>query len=262
MRNHAIHALIFAAALLLIPGISAQIPTAVEKVNITPPNYKVPQLLEVSNDTLAATQVTLIDLIRVEYDYPPDRIFGLTQDQRDTRFDVAAKIDPPGVANPEHDPHARKFLIHALLRNCFSLVAHEAQVDVTFEQLIAIPNATKPIPCLPRRHRSTDAGNHPTTECMTTSSVAARLSHTLHVEVDDRANLPTAFAMDLNWSSDPIPFPKNPGDQPQLPHGLETALQNVGLTLIPSRKREPVLIIDSAGFPAIIEATKASSDGQ
>lgn len=255
--------LLLTAALLAPCAVSSSaqgVPTAYDYTNITPPNQKVSRLLENSNDTIAAAHITLLDLITLEYPYRPEDIFGLTEDQRTTRFDVAAKIDPPGVPNPEHAPLAYKFTIHALLRNHFLFVAHEAQEDVTFEQLMVIPNGPKPGPCLSRRARL--AGNHPASICTSTSALAARLSHDLHIEVDDKANLPAAFAMDPNWSSDPVAFRKTPGAQPQLPQGLETALQTVGLTLVPSHKREKVLIVDSVGFPAIIYETKAATDSQ
>lgn len=261
MRQLDANALFLAAALLLSCSISAQVvPTALDTTSITPPNYKVPRLLEGSNDTIAAAHITLLDLITIEFPSSSNYVYGLTEEQRTARFDVVARIDPPGVSSPEHDPHAYKFMIHALLRNHFNLVAHESMEDVTFEQLMVTPNGAKPAPCLPRRARI--ASNHPTSECTTTSGLAARLSHELQIEVDDRANLPGAFALDLNWPSEPVPFPKTPGAVPQLPQSLQTALIRLGLTLVPSKKPEKVLLIDSVGFPAILEATKASTDSQ
>ena len=102
MRNHAIHALFLAAALLAVcaSNTSAQVPTAFDDTSIKPPNYKVPRFLEGSLDTIAAAHITLIDLITIEYPYSPDNILGLTPEQRNTRFDVVAKIDRPAFPTP------------------------------------------------------------------------------------------------------------------------------------------------------------------
>ena len=52
MRNPPTHALFLAAPFCAMAISSpAQVPTAVDKVNITPPNYKVPHFLEGSQDT-------------------------------------------------------------------------------------------------------------------------------------------------------------------------------------------------------------------
>ena len=177
MPNHAANALFLAAAVLLSSsGIAAQVvPTALDKVSITPPNYKVPHFLEGSQDTIAAAHITLIDPITIEYSYPPDKIIGLTPEQRATRFDVVAKIDPPGVPDPAHNPHAYSFMIDALLKNHFRLVVHEN--DKPFEQLMLTSNGTKPAPCPPRGSESTDnTTDRIASSCVTMDEFALRLS--------------------------------------------------------------------------------------
>jgi uncharacterized protein (TIGR03435 family) len=255
MRNHAIHAL-FVAATLLAPctGSSAQVvPTALDRVNITPPNYKVPHFLEGDHDTIAAAHITLLDLLTIEYPYSPDHIIGLTPEQRNTRFDVVAKIDPPGVSDPEHDPRAYKFMIDALLKNHFRLVVHET--DKPFEQLMVASDATKPGPCPPAGSPSTIVS-----ECLTMDEFAARLSNEVHVDVVNRTNLSGTFAIGFNWLSGLIVPPPAAGRLPRLPQSLRTGLRaSLGLMLMPGQNQNKNLVVDHVEFPVILELTRTAT---
>lgn len=257
MRNHAIHALFLAAALLLLSSrASAQVvPTALDQVNITPPNYKVPRFLETSLDTLAAAHVTLIDLITLKYPYSPDHIIGLTPEQRTTRFDVVAKIDPPGVADPAHNPHAFQFLIDALLKNHFRLVVHES--DKPFEQLL-ISNPAKLPPCPAAASPSTSDSSHPTIPCITMDEFATRLSTELNVRVENRTNLSATFAIGFNWSGPPVVIR---GKLLRLPPSLEPALNTgLGLTLVPGQPgQNKNLVVDHVELPSIIQLTRSAT---
>lgn len=253
MRNRATHALFLAAALLLSINTLAQVvPTAYDKTSITPPNYKVPPFLEGSLDTIAAAHITLIDLIRIEYPYSPEHIIGLTPEQRNTRFNVVAKIDPPGVPDPEHNPRAYSFMIDALLKNHFRLVVHET--DKPFEQLMVVLNGTKPGPCLPANSPSTTAS-----ECLTMDQLAARLSSELHVEVNNKTNLPGTFAIGFNLSGFTVTS-NSRGGLPRLPQGLQTALAaSLGLRLVPGQSQNKDLIVDHVEFPTVLELTRTAT---
>lgn len=251
MRNHAAHALFFATALLLpyTDSILAQVPTALDNTKITPANQNVGKLLELSNDTIAGAQVTLLDLLKIEYQLP---IHGLTHEQETTRFDVTARIDPPGIADPVHNPRARTFLIDALLKNHFQLKAHEAMVDVTTEQLIVSPGGIKltpapaavparcPCPRSPRPNRARDG-------TISMSGLARRLADQFHIEVVDRTNVQGNFITDLNW------LPKLDATPQSVEQVLRPALEtHLGLTLLPIRRQEKAIIIDNIELPASV----------
>jgi uncharacterized protein (TIGR03435 family) len=263
MRNHAARALFLAAALLLLSnGTSAQVPTAYDYTSIKPPNQKVPHFLEGSLDTIAAAHITLLDLITIEYPYSPDRIVGLTPEQRNTRFDVVAKIDPLGVPDPEHDPHAYRFMIDALLKNHFRLIVHEN--DKPFAQLMVIGNATKLASCPPAGSPSTTAtSNHIASECITMDEFATRLSNQLNIQVVNQTSLPGTFAIALNWTPAPIVPSTARGGFLRLPPSLLAALRgDLGLALVPStseQNRNKILVVDHVEFPVILELTKAST---
>jgi len=249
MRNHAANALFHAAAFFLLPNLSAQVvPTALDQVNITPPNYKVPHFLEGSQDTIAAAHITLIDLVTIEYDYSPDKIIGLTPEQRNTRFDVVAKIDPPGVADPVHDPHAYSFMIDALLKNHFRLVVHET--DKPFEQLL-VSDAAKLPPCAPANSSS------PAIACITLDEFATRLTKELNIRVENMTHLPGTFAIGFHWTGAPIVIR---GNLLRPPPGLQPTLNNaLGLTLIPGRSQQKLLVIDHVEFPIILNETRTAT---
>lgn len=258
MRNPPTHALFLAAILLAPCAISspAQVPTAFDQVNITPPNYKVPHFLEGSQDTIAAAHITLIDLITIEYRYPPDHIIGLTPEQRTTRFDVVAKIDPPGVPDPPHDPHAYSFMIDALLKNHFRLTVHET--DKPFEQLMVIPNAAKVPPCPPDSPSSTSDSNHSAIPCITMDEFATRLSNELNIRVANTTNLVGTFAIDFNWGGAPVMVR---GNLLRLPPSLQPTLNSaLGLTLTPGRGQGKFLIVDHVEFPVILEETRTATN--
>ena len=258
MRNHAIHALFLAAALLAVcaSNTSAQVPTAFDDTSIKPPNYKVPRFLEGSLDTIAAAHITLIDLITIEYPYSPDNILGLTPEQRNTRFDVVAKIDPPGVPDPEHNPHAYAFMIDALLKNHFRLAVHET--DKPFEQLMVILNAAKVPPCPPDSSSSTSDSNHSAIPCITMDEFAMRLSNELNIRVVNTTNLVGTFAIAFNWGGAPVTVR---GNLLRLPPSLQPTLNSaLGLTLVPGRGQGKFLIVDHVEFPTILEETRTATN--
>jgi uncharacterized protein (TIGR03435 family) len=261
MRNQPAYALLLATALLLPSLAAAQVPTAVDEFHISPPNTEVLRLVEDNRDAIAAAHITLLDLIRLQYpQYAPDHIIGLTPQQRSTRFNIVAKIDPPGVRDPEHDPHARIFMIDALLKNHFHLVVHET--DKPYEQLIAVANGTKPAPCPPSESYSTTLNSAPApTGCITMDEFATRLSNPLHIQVINATDLTGTFALAFNWSLlGLVPHPSR-GHLPFLPPALLTSLQtNLGLTLVPvPANRSKTLVVDHAELPTILEQTGAAT---
>lgn len=259
MRTQSARALFLAAIplALCVTGISAQVATAYDYTSIKPPNPKVPRFLEGSLDTLAAAHITLIDLITIKYQYSPDKIVGLTPEQRTTRFDVVSKIDPPGVADPVHDPHAYSFMIDALLKNHFRLVVH--QTDKPSAQLVLSSNPPK-LPACPPDNSSSTTGDHPAIPCITLDEFATRLSNELHIQVLNLINLPGTFAIGFHWAGPPIAVR---GNLPRLPPALLLALNTgFGLTLLPAPANGKVLVVDHAELPTILEETRAATDNQ
>lgn len=270
MRNRAIHVLFLTSLLLSCArNTFAQVPTAFDNTSITPANEKVGKLLELSNDTIAGAQTTLPDLLFYEYHYRLDHIHGLTREQETTRFDVTAKIDPPGVSDPVHNPKAQAFVIDALLKNHFHMKAHEAMIDVTSEHLLVAPggikfNPTPPppprsvlCPC-PRKERAPN--NAPVTrnlkdERTSMSGLARQLSDESHIEVVDRTNLQGDFIVDLSWLPS---LNVTPQTAEQV---LRTALQtHLGLTFLPMRSQEKVIVIDYIELPASVIWLPPASD--
>jgi uncharacterized protein (TIGR03435 family) len=239
MRNKPVHALFLAAVLLAscAGNASAQVPTAFDNTEITPANKNVGWLLELSNDTIAAAQITLLDLLKIEYHYP---IHGLTREQLTTRFDVVAKIDPPGVSDPVRNPKAQAFLIDALLKNHFHLKAHQAMIDVTTQQLIALPDNTKLTPSSPHcpcSHAITVSSNHLKAERILMPVLAAKLSKELGIEISDATNLKGNYSIDLTWSTQASASPQPPE-------------QLLRLTLVPAHSKELGIMIDYVDLPA------------
>lgn len=255
MRNANTCALYLAAALFLPCPRSglAQVPTALDQVSITPPNYKVPHFLEGSRDTLAAAHITLIDLTRIEYHYSPEHITGLTAEQRNTRFDVVARIDPAGVLDPEHDSHANSFMIDALLKNDFRLVVHET--DKPFEQLI-VPSGKKVGACPPPDSPSTTGSSNPIAgQCITMDEFASQLSNEFHIEVVNGTNLPGTFPIGFYR-----PLVASNARGIRLTQSLQVALSaDLGLMLIHGQNQGKDLVVDHVEFPAIIELTKTAT---
>ena len=253
MRNHAVHALCFTAALLTscARNISAQVPTAFDNTRITPANEKVGKLLEVSNDTIAAAQITLLDLLKVEH---PGRIVGLTDQQENTRFDVTARIDPPGVADPVHNRNAQTFLVDALLRNHFAMKAHEGMVDITTERLVVAPGGIKFSPA-PARATAACAcpttprirGHHLDNGHLYMSGLAHELSDQFHIGVEDSTNLQGAFGINLDWLTTLNITPQTA--EQVLSKALQTHL---GLTFIPTHRQEKAFIVDYIEIPASV----------
>jgi uncharacterized protein (TIGR03435 family) len=251
MRNHAAHALFLAATLLAScpRNTSAQIPTAFDNTSITPANEKVGKLLELSNDTIAAAQITLPDLLQIEFG---GRIVGLTDEQQTTHFDVTGKIDPPGVSDPVHNPKARAFTLDALLKNHFHMKAHDGMVDVTTEHLIVggggikFTPAPTPVRCpCPRPIRTPNS--HINSGHLSMSSLAHLLSDEFHIGVVDSTGLQGTFVIDLDWLSKLNVTPQT--TEQVLRPALETHL---GLTLAPTRSQEKATIVDYIEIPASV----------
>lgn len=264
MRNHAGHALLLATALLAFcAGTAAQVPTAFDNTRITPANPNVGKLLELSNDTIAAANIALLDLLRLKA-YEPIR--GLRQDQLKIRFDITGRIDPPNVPNPEHDPHASQFLLDALLKNHFRLAAHEAQEPDNVQELVVAPvgikfhpSTTTPDCACSGSHSVVITENHLTSSHISMSGLAARLSHELHLQIQNNTNLQGTWVIDLKWSPEavapafppgvlaPLPSPSAQPPEDFLRKALESQL---GLTLQPSKRLQRVLVIDNIELPA------------
>lgn len=228
--------LLLAVAILTLPvGIHAQVPTAYDYTRVTPPNRNVGKLLELSNDTIAAAQITVLDLLTIEFPrYTTDYIRGLTDEQRTARFDVVSKIDPPGVTDAVHDRNASRFLIDALLKNHFRLAAHEALEDETTEDLLAIPNRPRPTPC-PR---------HSSQGCISMQILASRLSDELHTKVVNKTDLGGTYVVAFNWS------PQDGASREPLDQLISTSLaKQIGVWLSPSRRRVNVVIVDHIEIP-------------
>ena len=277
MRNHAANALFLATALLALcaTNTSAQVATAYDYTSIKPPNQKVGKLLELSEDTIAAAQITLLDLLTYAYDYQPDHIVGLTQEQLTTRFDVVAKIDPPGVSDPVHNPRAQTFLLDALLKNHFRLKAHQGMVSIDTGQLISL-SSTKLTPSPPPPPRCPCPKTVKTTKAILTSdrvkddyismpALAVQLSKELKIQISDRTNLPGTYSIDLNWSTEALARLQPPGLFPPpstlpIEQRVRQALQTqLGLMLVILSHQEKALIIDYVELPVIIEATRAAT---
>jgi uncharacterized protein (TIGR03435 family) len=262
MRNQPVHALFLTAVLLELSGrsFSAQVPTAFDNTEITPPNKNVGGLLEQSDDTIAAAQITLLDLLKLKYGNGI-RIVGLTHEQETTRFDMVTKIDPPGVSDPVHNPKAQTFLIDALLKNHFNLKAHEGLIDITTQQLIALPDNTKLTPSPPRcpcSYKIIVTSDHVKGERIIMPVLAAKLSKELGVEIHDQTNLTGTYSIDLDWSPEALarlqplgllPPPYSQSPEQLLRQALETQL---GLTLLPTHRQELGVIIDYVELPASV----------
>jgi uncharacterized protein (TIGR03435 family) len=262
MRNHVAHAL-FLTTVLLAPcanSTCAQVPTAYDYTRITPANPRVGKLLELDNDTIAAAQITLLDLLNVEFRYP---IRGLTPEQLATRFDVVSKIDPPGISSPEHNPHAQTFVIDALLKNHFQLKAHQAVEEVTFQELRSNPASGikftfSQAPCAGTSE--IDTSNHIASQRMSMSRLATLLSKQLHAYVRDQTDLPGRYVIDLNWSQEAVALHLPPQAAPQLSvrlpsmssqELLQLALSSqLGVYLSPGHETKTVVIIDYIELPA------------
>lgn len=253
MRTRSTHALSLAAVLLApcAGNTSAQVPTAFDQTKITPANEKVGKLLELSNDTIAAALITLLDLLKMEY---RGRIIGLTDQQEKIRFDVVARIDPPGVPDPAHNQHAQAFLVDTLLKNHFNMKAHEGMVDITTEHLVVAPGGIK---FTPAPARATAACACPTPTRVPShhldnghvfmSSLAHQLSDEFRIEVSDNTNLQGAFAIDLDWLAKLNITPQT--TEQVLTKALETHL---GLTFTPTHRQEKAFIVDYIELPASV----------
>ncbi|HTV08804.1 MAG TPA: TIGR03435 family protein [Candidatus Aquilonibacter sp.] len=264
MRNHATQALFLATALLAprVGRIYAQVPTAVDTIRITPANTGVPKLLEFNRDSIAAANISLLDLLELEYRYP---LRGLRQDQLAHRFDITGRIDPPGISDPEHDPHAYRFLLDTLLKNHFDLVAHQALEAGTAQELVIASGGIKFRPsnsmphCRCDRRSTVVSENRLTSSYISMSTLAARLSQELHLQIRDTTGLQGAFVIDLKWPPEAVAPALPPGVLPPLPRPLtqtpedflRKALETqLGLTLRPTQTKQLVVEIDNIETPA------------
>lgn len=272
MRNHAIHALFLTAALALCSvWASAQVATAVDTIHVMPANVNVPKLLQRNRDTIAAASVTLLDLLELKYGR---EIRGLTQEQQTTRFDITGKIDPPGVSDPEHNPHAQDFLLDALLKNHFHLKAHDALEDVTFKWLSVIPTGTKFTQSPPGcpTSRDIDTSSHIASQDMSMFSLTKQLSKDLHTEIKDTTNLRGSYVINLDWSPEGVVSHLPPSTTAQFASHLslmssedllQFALQTqLGLMLVTAHSQKRVTIIDYIELPASVIWLQPKPDSQ
>lgn len=241
----------------VLPVPPAQSPPAAAK----PPDYDVVTVrinksasgsvdTDVDNDTYAATNVTLKDLLEQAYDIREDLISGVPSALDSVRFDVRAKIVDPDLAALRKltDPQRRAMLMPILIGR-FHLKAHTVTRTLPVYDLTVLKGGPKFSPSPDQTSQDESTGVHNTAftaRNMPMAIFAKTLSHQLHRTVIDKTGLTGIYDLDLKWTGDDVANP-----DPSAPPGFFTALEEqLGLKLKPGKGPVQTLVVDHVEMPS------------
>jgi len=216
---------------------------------------------------LAATAITVAQLIRNAYRIQPYQLLGAPAWLSTRRYDVAAKADGPPYPT-------QQALVRALLEDRFHLAARNEPRDMPIFALVLARREAKPegklgpqltgssFDCaalLAGPHAPPEPGRTPNCatrigpgtlsgKAISMAQLAAGLSPFAGRFTVDQTGLSGVFDVELTWTPEQTPSP----DASQAPSGASifTALQEqLGLKLTNDRGSVPVLVIDHIEEP-------------
>jgi uncharacterized protein (TIGR03435 family) len=200
-----------------------------------------------------AVDVPLEAIIDAAYDIKPDQIVGLTGPVTSARFDITAKMLPPGAAAPamlpSGDLEARVVLV---LEDRFHLKAHvEPRVKPVYDLVIAKGGPKIKLSQDEIHFSNCQAVRQGTNKAIygrncSMADVASELSDGVDRKVIDKTGLAGHADITLKWSDD-VALTQGDADAISIFTAIE---EQLGLKLQPSKGPIDTLVIDHVEMPS------------
>ncbi len=222
------------------------------------PNPQGPGSMSVSTnlDVYAATNLSLIDLLRNAYDLRPGMLSGEPKWAESTRFDIRAKIlDATAEQLKKLTQEDRKRMLRVLLADRFHLVTHYEVKTLPVYDLLPLKSGAK-VTAIEPEHRidafknmspeSMSVGNgHLIGHYLPMKSMTDFLSGEVNRPVLDKTSMDGRYNFELNWKQDDAPATDD-STAPPLFKALE---EQLGLHLDAAKEPVQTLVVDHVEMP-------------
>lgn len=199
------------------------------------------------------TNMLLESIVEFGYDVKENQIVGLTGPVSSARFDIEAKVLPPGDGPPHMLPTRNlQAMIILLLQDRFHLQAHlQPKTMPVYDLVVAHGGPKLKLSEDEVKSSNWNINGESTTKVLSgkacnMTDLAAVLSDEVHRKVIDKTGLPGRADMILKWS-DEVAM-----EQGSNTISIFTALEEqLGLKLVPSKGPVDTLVIDHVEMPSV-----------
>jgi uncharacterized protein (TIGR03435 family) len=236
-------------SIVLAPPSGVQTVRTIEVASVKPSSSKnTDSNLDSTPGRLTATNITVMELIRLAYTVKDYQIQRAPEWLDSERYDIAAKVSGGNSKNLEEE----RAVARELLEGRFQLATHRETKQVGVYFLLVAKSGSKLTP----HNDGTGSGSrkscgHLIGTRLTADTIATVLSRQLEREVLNRTGLPGKFDFKLEWTPDSGPCPSTAdGDAGVLPSFNAAVQQQLGLRLESGKGPMEVLMIDHVERPS------------
>ena len=212
--------------------------------------------ISINLDVYAATNVSLMDLLRNAFDLRPGMLSGQPKWADANRFDIRAKIlDATAEQLKAITPEDRKRMLRVLLADRFHLVTHTESKTLAIYELLQAKGGAKVTAIAPENRNDAFAGvssgglsvrnGNLIGHYLPMKSLADFLSFQVDRPVLDKTSLDGKYNLQLTWTRDDAPAT----DDSVAPPLFKALEEQLGLRLQSAKDPVETLVVDHVELP-------------